>query len=185
MQRNILAVLVLMVIVLFGTSSATPIVYFDTADTNVHAGDTIQITIFSAVGTDHIRMDRISDDGDGTASNLWINPNYNAPLDAGALINLNNVLVEDVSSKILPYCPGVIGTLYSFDYTIFSEAVVGQTINIFSDPSEGSVNHVYVYIDGEGWQYATPQSLTLTVVPEPATFLLFGTGIVFLRRKTF
>lgn len=156
------------------------VVFFDTEDPNVVPGETISISIFSTCITDHIRMDRISDADFGIASNLYINPNYNAPLDEGEVVNENGVLIEGVSTGIVPDCPSVAGVLYSFDYKVPS-AALDHIITIFADPSGGAINQIYVY-DSSTWKYVTPESLTLTVVPEPCSIVLLTLGVLFLRK---
>jgi hypothetical protein len=123
-------------------------------------------------------MDRISNDVAGIAGNLYLNPNYNPPLNDGRLINMGGVLIEDVTTGIAPYYPAVSGVLYSFDYKVPEEAVPGQVINIFADPSCGAINVVSVYDSGR--KFVTPESLSLSVIPEPATvlFLIVGIGVI-------
>ena len=176
-RKEVLAILILLV----GVTGATPIVYFDTADPFVTAGETISINIFSTLPTDHIRMDRISDDGGGAAGNLWINPNYNPPLNSGTLVNENGILIEGVSSGMAVISPTVTGILYSFDYTVSEDVISDQIVTIFADFSGEAINQVYV--NESGWHYVAPESLSLTVVPEPATILLLGMGGVLVRRK--
>ena len=76
-------------VMLFGVpvANATPVVFFDTEDPQVVPAETISVTIFSTLLTDHIRMDRISDADFGIASNLYLNPDYNPPLNAGVVVN--------------------------------------------------------------------------------------------------
>jgi hypothetical protein len=157
------------------------LVFFDTDDPFVMPGETISVSIFSLYITDHIRMDRIGDADFGIASNLYLNPNYNPPLNEGVVINNNGVLIEGVSTGIVPVCPAVSGVLYSFDYTVPSTVAVGHIITIFADPSGGAINQIYLH-DSYSWKYVTPESLTLTVVPEPGTILLFGLGMLLVRK---
>ena len=156
------------------------VVFFDTDDPFVMPGETISISIFSTVETDSIRMDRISDDGFGEASNLYLNPNYDAPLDEGDVVNENGVLIEGISTGIVPTFPAVSGILYSFDYLVPMSSP-GHTITIFADCSNGAVNQVLCDI-GPGLDPITPDSLSLTVIPEPVTIALFGLGMLFLRK---
>ena len=156
------------------------VVFFDTADPFVMPGETISVSIFSTCVTDHIRMDRISDADFGMASNLYLNPNYILPLNEGIVVNEGGVLIEGVSTGVVPIGPSVAGVLYSFDYKVPSIAV-GHMLTIFADPSGGAINQVYLY-DSDSWKYVTPESLTLTVVPEPGSVLLFGIGFLFLRK---
>jgi hypothetical protein len=160
------------------------VVYFDTADPFVLPGETISVTIFSTVKTGEIRMDQISDDSGGIANNLYLNPGY-AYVDIfneGTAINSGGVLIEDVRGGITSVSPFVSGVLYSFDYTVSQEAVNEQIISIFADSSGGAINEVSVHTDV--WEYVTPESLMLTVVPEPATIVLLSIGSFWLARKT-
>ena len=127
-------------------------------------------------------MDRISDADFGIASNLWLNPNYNSPLEAGVIINTGGILIEGVNSGMLPDFPAVAGILYSFDYLV-PQATLGHTITIFGDPSRGAINQVWVDI-GPGLEPVTPDSLTLTIIPEPCTLVLLGIGGFFLNPRT-
>ena len=185
MKRKIViqSVVALMVFNLVGIAAAVPVVFFDTADPFVVAGETISINIFSTVETDRIRMDRISDDGGGIADNLWINPDYDPPLNEGTLINENGVLIEGVSNAITPNFPAVTGILYSFDYTVSEDVVNSQLITIFADSSGGAINYVFCDLPLGQDPYVTPQSLSLMVVPEPVTIVLLGLGSLLLRRK--
>ncbi len=184
MKRKITiqSVVVLMVFNLVGIAAAVPVVFFDTADPFVAAGETISINIFSTVETDRIWMGRISDGGGGTASNLYLNSNYNPPLNEGTLINENGILIEGISSGVSVIFPAVSGILYSFDYTVSEGVVEDQVITIFADSSGGAINYVYSDL-GIGLDPVTPQSLSLTVVPEPGTLFLLGLGSLLLRRR--
>lgn len=156
-------------------------IFFDTADAFVAPGETISVSIFSTVITDHIRMDKISDDGNGFASNLFLNPGYNLPLNTGAPINEGGVLIEGVSTGQVPDTPAISGVLCSFDYTVNFGAFEGQLISIFADSSGGAINQIYANLP-TSWEYVTPESLTLTIIPEPATFFLLGGGLLLVRR---
>jgi hypothetical protein len=179
---GIMEVLLILVMVLGKSANATPVVFFDTEDPLVLPGETISVSIFSTVLTDHIRMDRISDADSGIAENLYLNQDYNPPLIEGVAINEGGVLIEGVSTGIYPACPAVSGVLYSFDYTVSEEVMYGEIINIFADSSDGAINQVYV--DDSGWKYVTPESLSLTIVPEPATICLLAMGSPLLTRKS-
>jgi hypothetical protein len=173
------------VVILLGISHVqATVVFFDTADPLVMPGETISVSIFSTVETDSIRMDRISDADFGTASNLYLNPNYSTPLDEGIVVNISGVLIEGVSTGITPIFPAVSGVLYSFDYTVSEEAAYGQIISLFADLSGGAINEVWCNI-GPGFRLEaiTPESLSLTVVPEPITIVLLGTGSLLLARR--
>ena len=175
--------LIIVAVILFAVSmSQASLVFFDTADPFVLPGETISISIFSTVETSAIRMDRISDDGGGTAGNLYLNPGYNwaEVFNEGTIINIGGVLIENVRGELeTTISPTVSGLLYSFDYTVSEEVMPSQIISIFADPSGGAINEINVVgmIDN-----VTPESLTLTVVPEPTTFLLLGFGTLFLRK---
>jgi hypothetical protein len=128
-------------------------------------------------------MDRISDADFGIASNLYLNPDYppGSGYNEGVAVNNNGVLIEGIKAGIgLPVWSGVSGVLYSFDYLV-PIAPFGHTITIFADPSGGAVNQVWCDI-GPGLEPITPESLTLTVVPEPGTILLFGLGMLLVRK---
>jgi len=165
--------------------SLTPVraalVYFDTDDPFVLPGETISISIFSTVETIEIQMDRIGDNGGGIASNLYLNPGYEfeALFNEGVAINSGGVLIEDVRGSIGLDAPYVSGILYSFDYTVSLEAVNEQTISIFADLSGGAINEINIIGPGDN---VIPESLTLTVVPEPTTLLLLAFGTLFLRK---
>ena len=126
----------------------------------------------------------VSDADFGTASNLYLNPNYSTPLDEGIVVNISGVLIEGVSTGITPIFPAVSGVLYSFDYTVSEEAAYGQIISLFADLSGGAINEVWCNI-GPGFRLEaiTPESLSLTVVPEPITIVLLGTGSLLLARR--
>ncbi len=175
--------LIILVVILFAVTSQATVVYFDTADPMVEPGETISISIFSTVETDSIRMDRISDSDFGTAGNLYLNPDYplGSGYNEGVVVNNNGVLIEGIKASIgLPVWSGVSGVLYSFDYLV-PMASIGHTITIFADPSDGAINEVFCNVAGD-LVYITPESLTLTVIPEPGTVFLFGLGILFVRK---
>jgi hypothetical protein len=158
------------------------VVYFDTDNPFVIPSETILVSIFSTVETDSIRMDKISDDVGGTASNLYLNPNYDTPLNPGIIVNTGGILIEGVSTGITPAFPAVSGVLYSFDYTV-PLVSSGTVITIFANPSNGAVNEVRAKI-GPGLTAITPESLSITVVPEPAALLVFaGGGFILLRLR--
>jgi len=176
MKKKILVIMgTLLALGVLSSERAVAEIFFDTADPFVAPRETISVDIFSTVITDHIRMDRISDDGSGSASNLLLNPGYNPPLNAGVSINEGGVLIEGISTGIIPDSPEISGILYSFDYTVSLGAVDGQLISIFADPSGGAINQIYANLP-TGWEYVTPESLTLTVIPEPTSLLLIGFG---------
>lgn len=164
---------------IYPITSYGDIVYFNTENSIVQAGETVEISIFSTVITSEIRMDRISDTHGGTASNLWINPGY-WMVDQGTLINSGNVLIEDVYTFETPVDPKVSGNLYTFDYLV-PDVSYGTLITIFADSENGAVN--YVGFAGTDDPDITPSSLVLTVVPEPATLALLGLGGLLIRRK--
>jgi len=180
MKKEILVIGTLLAMGILLSERAEAEIFFDTPDPFVGPGETVTVSIFSDVITDHIRMDRISDDGGGFASNLFLNPGYIHPLNAGIPINMGGVLIEGFSSEQAPDTPAISGVLYSFDYTVNFGAFEGQLISIFADPSGGAVNQIYAYLP-TGWEYVTPESLTLTVIPEPTSFLLVGLGGMLLR----
>jgi hypothetical protein len=159
-------------------AQAESVVYFRTDNTDVIAGQTISVEIFTTALTDHVTLDKISDDAGGQASNLWLNPNYNSPLDAGTAVNLNHILIEGVSSGIAPAFPAVSDVLYKFDYLV-PQLASGTEITIFADPSDGSVNEVWCDLN-LGLEAITPDSLVVTIVPEPVTILFLGTGVLTL-----
>jgi hypothetical protein len=182
MKSQLLLIILAVILFAANTSQAT-VVYFDTTDPFVLPGETISIGIFSTVETDSIRMDRISDADFGIASNLYLNPDYppGSGYNEGVAVNNNGVLIESIKAGIgLPTWSGVSGVLYSFDYLV-PIAPFGHTITIFADPSNGAINEVFCNVAGY-LVYITPESLTLTVVPEPATFFLFALGSLFLKR---
>jgi hypothetical protein len=180
-MKTQLFLIIIAVILPAANVSQAEVVFFDTADPMVVPGETISVSIFSTVETDSIRMDRISDADFGIASNLYLNPGYNPPLEAGAIVNEGGVLIEDVSTGMTPAFPAVSGVLYSFDYTV-PAAEFGHIITIFADPSDDAVNHVFARVDDD-LVYVMPDSLTLTVVPEPATiYLLLIGGLVAVRK---
>lgn len=175
---------VVIAIMLLGASSLADaaLVYFDTADPLVLPGETISVSIFSTVETDSIRMDRISDADFGIASNLYLNPDYNPPLNEGVVVNMAGVLIEGVSTGIVPDFPAVSGVLYSFDYLV-PMGPPGHIITIFADSSNGAVNEVWCDI-GPGLDPITPEALSITIVPEPASIFLLAMGGLLLTRKT-
>jgi len=179
-RKEIITILV--AVILLGTSvSQATVVFFDTADPDVLPGQTISVSIFSTVETDSIKMDQISDADFGIASNLYLNPNYNPPLNEGVAVNESGVLIEGVNTGVAPDFPAVSEVLYSFDYLV-PTAPFGHSITIFADPSGGAVNQVWCDI-GPGLTPITPESLTLTVVPEPSMILLFSLGGLLLRKR--
>ena len=157
------------------------VVYFDTDDTFVVPGETISVSIFSTVSADRIRMDRISDADFGIASYLYLNPDFFAIVSEGTAVNTDGILIEGIMTDIVPAWSDVWGVLYSFDYLV-PMAPPGHTITIFADSSENTINEIFCDVGGN-LVYVTPESLTLTVVPEPATMLLFGLGVLLLRKK--
>lgn len=180
MKAQLLSIILAVVILLAVSEVQAALVFFDTADPVVMPRETISVSIFSTEPTFSIRMDRISDDGSGTASNLYLNPDYAYGLyfDEGVAINSGGILIEGVRGGVFPpVSPTVSGVLYSFDYTLPIGAAQGQVINIFADPSGGAINEIGVIAMG----YVTPESLSLTVVPEPGTILLFGLGALLMR----
>jgi hypothetical protein len=174
---------IISVILLAASVSQAAMVYFDTADPFVMPGETISISIFSTVITFQIRMDRISNADSGTASNLHLNPEYFDIINEGTLVNTGGILIEDILTMSPPVSPQVSGVLYSFDYTLSEEVMYGEIINIFPDSSDGAIN--YVRCDtGYGVENIIPESLSLTVVPEPVTIVLLAMGSLLLTRKT-
>ena len=129
-------------------------------------------------------MDRISDDGEGTASNLYLNPGYDyAPVfNNGIAVNNNWILIEGIEGLLgTPITPPVLGDLYSFDYTVSEFALHNEIINIFADPSGGAINEVDIIGLVEN---VTPESLYLTVwIPEPGTISLLIIGSLFLKTR--
>lgn len=177
-MKTQLFLIIVSAILFVSNVSQAALVYFDTADPLVLPGETISVTIFSIKLTEFIRMDKISDDAGGMASNLYLNPNYNGPVfNEGTAVNIGGVLIEGVrGGEVTPDTPTVSGVLYSFDYTVSEEAMYGQIVSIFADSSGGAINQVYTS------EYLTPESLTLTVVPEPATLFLLSIGGLLLAR---
>ncbi len=174
--------LIIAAVILSGVSvSQAAVVFFDTADPMVEPGETISVSIFSTVATDSIRMDQISDADFGVASDLYLNPNYNSPLNEGSLVNTGGVLIEGVSTAMITAFPAVSGVLYSFDYLV-PMASPGHIITIFADPSNDAVNYVLCDI-GLGLTPITPESLSLTIVPEPTTIVLLAMGGLLLARE--
>jgi len=184
-KRTIYGLAILAVVILLKASvSQAAVVYFDTADPMVMPGETISISIFSTVETDSIRMDRISDADFGITSNLYLNPGYpqGSDFNEGDLVNSEGVLIEGIRAGIgLPVWSGVSGVLYSFDYLVSMAAQPGHTITIFADPSNNAINEVFCDVDGD-LVYVTPESLSLTVVPEPGTISLLGLGLLLTRK---
>jgi hypothetical protein len=171
----------LTVILAMAVPARAAVVYFDTANPFVEPGETISVNIFSDVETGYIRMDQISDDGGGTAANLYLNPGYDYSIifDTGTIINNGGVLIEGVEGSVTTGSPTVSGILYSFDYTVSLTMMPGNIINIFADSSNGAINEVDVIGMIEN---VIPDSLSLTVVPEPGTLFLLGLGAMFLRK---
>ena len=183
MKTKIAILALLGLAIVLSKPTVAAVVYFDTADPLVLPGETISVSIFSDLDTVGIMMTRISDNGGGVASNLYLNPGYDyAPFfSAGTAINTGGVLIEYVRGELAtPGSPTVSGILYSFDYTVSGTAVNGQFISIFPDFSGGAINEVDVPGIVEG---VTPDSLTLTIVPEPTTILLLGIGGLVLARR--
>jgi len=177
-------VIILVAVILLGTSvSQATVVFFDTANPMVMPGETISVAIFSTVITTQIRMDRISDADFGIASNLYLNPEYDSGgvFNEGTAVNSSGVLIEGVLTLAPPGPPEVSGVLYSFDYLV-PIAPPGHIISIFADPSEGAINEISCFVDSS-YVRLTPESLTLTVIPEPATIVLLGIGGFLLGRK--
>jgi len=184
-KRTIYGLAILAVVILLKASVLqAAAVYFDTVDPIVMPGETIYVSIFSTVETDRIRMDRISDADFGIASNLYLNPGYpqGSDFNEGDLVNSEGVLIEGIRAGIgLPVWSGVSGVLYSFDYLVSMAAQPGHTITIFADPSNNAINEVFCDVDGD-LVYVTPESLSLTVVPEPGTISLLGLGLLLTRK---
>jgi hypothetical protein len=182
-MKNKLVIPALLALSIVVSNAAAGVVYFDTANPLVLPGETISVSIFSDLDTVGIMMTRISDNGGGVASNLYLNPGYDyAPVfSAGTAINTSGVLIEYVRGELAtPGSPTVSGILYSFDYTVSSSAVNGQLISIFPDSSGGGINEVDIPGISDG---VTPDSLSLSVVPEPVTILLLGMGGLVLARR--
>lgn len=180
-EAILLRLMTIMVLACTARSWADPVVYFRTDNPDVVAGQTISVEIFTTLTTGDLRIDRISDDAGGLASNLWLNPGYHPPLESGTIVNFDNVLIEDISSYVGAIFPAVTDVLYSFDYTV-PQVPTGTQIDIFCDPSDGAVNRVFCNL-GSDFGYVTPDSLTIEVVPEPASILLFGLSLQLLRRR--
>ena len=174
------AVAFMLLVAACSVQSYGSVVYFDTANPNVQPGETISVAIFSEVITTRIQMDRISDTHGGTASNLWLNPEYHSG-NSGTLVNSENVLIENAYSLIIPLEAQVSGNLYTFDYLV-PNVLYGTAITIFADSTGGATNLVYTSISGSGDSYP-PDSLTLMVVPEPASILFFLLGAVAVNCK--
>jgi hypothetical protein len=171
----------LAVILAMAVPARATVVYFDTPDPFVDPGETISVSIFSLSETTYIRMDRISDDGGSTASNLYLNPGYDADwiFNEGTIVNSAGILIEGVEGGVgTTGSPNVSGILYSFDYTVSLNMLPGNNITIFADSSNGAVNDVYVLTDG----HLIPESLSLTVVPEPSSIGLLSLGLLLLRK---
>jgi hypothetical protein len=180
-MRKVIITIGLAVLVLAASVSQASVVFFDTADPMVMPGETISVTIFSTVITTQIRMDRISDADSGTASNLYLNPGYYEIISEGTLVNTNGILIEDVLTLAPPVPPEISGVLYSFDYTV-PIAPFGHTITIFGDPSDEAINQISCFVDND-YVRLTPESLTLTVIPEPTSIVLLGIGSLLLAKS--
>ncbi len=99
----------------------------------------------------------------------------------GVMVNDSGILIEGIRAGIgSSVWSGVSGVLYSFDYLV-PMAQLGHTITIFADTSNGAINEVFV--GGDIWDYVTPDSLTLTVVPEPGTMVLLSIGILLAKKS--
>ncbi|MHC4068398.1 MAG: PEP-CTERM sorting domain-containing protein [Planctomycetota bacterium] len=184
MKPKVLLVAGVILGIALSKSAVGSVVYFDTANPLVLPGETISISIFSTVETDSIRMDRISDGDFGIASNLYVNPDYpeGSDFNIGNIVNSGGVLIEGVRAGLgLPVWSGVTGVLYSFNYLV-PQATPGHTITIFADPSNNAVNEIFSKVD-DNLVYVTPDSLTLTIVPEPSTLLLLSFGGLLLRKR--
>jgi hypothetical protein len=169
--------------------------------TQVTAGSTVTIDLIADFdvrsGVFNIQQSTTSSAGDATAVGVGVlHSGFDQIADNGNLCNVLSgtrfILIDRINGEAATASPDILAgqILYSFDLLIPSLASAGDQFTIddpFGSPVVNGADPYATAIYGAGGESLTDiTSLTLTVIPEPATvaLLAFGSLCLFRKRKT-
>jgi hypothetical protein len=166
--------------------------------TQVTAGSTVTIDLIADFdvrsGGFNIKQSTTSSAGDATAVGVGtLHSGFDQTADNGNLCNVLSgtrfILIDRINGEAATASPDILAgqILYSFDLLIPSLASVGDQFTIddaFGSPVVNGSDPYATAIYGPGGEALNDiTSLTLTVIPEPATVALLGFGSLCLFRK--
>jgi len=166
--------------------------------TQVTAGSTVTIDLIADFdvrsGSFNIQQSTTSSAGDATAVAVGtLHSGFDQTADNGNLCNVLSgtrfILIDRINGQAATASPDILAgqILYSFDLLIPSLASVGDQFTIddaFGSPVVNGADPYATAINAPGGESVTDiTSLTLTVIPEPATIALLAFGSLCLCRK--
>jgi hypothetical protein len=171
MKKSVVSIVV--VLVAASLASAAGFMVGGSASANIPLGGTVKVELVTD-GAKSMTLEQIIDGASitGAASNMALSDGWTwDDFDSlGTAVNAGGVLIENATGTVMFGDPEVIGTAYSFDYTLAAGVPLGETFQIGPGAGTNKIGGV-------------PVPLNLTVVPEPMTIALLGLGGLFLRRK--
>lgn len=171
MKKSLVSVVVVLVAASLASAAGFLVGGSDAA--GILPGGTVTVELVTA-GASSMTLQQIIDGASitGAASNLVLSDGWDwDDFDSlGTAVNAGGVLIENATGTVMFGRPNVVGTAYSFDYTLAAGVPEGETFKIGPGAGTNKIGGV-------------PAALSLTVIPEPMTIALLGLGGLFLRRK--